>query len=98
MAFCVADILEVVVFSSDTDAFLACGGAFVVAVALSKEDIFELIHPRIGEEERWVVVGDDGRRGNDAVPVLFEVVEEFAADILCLHDLFSELGFNVIGL
>ena len=52
-----ADIFEVVVLAAGADAFLAGGGAVVVALFEAEEDVLELVHPGIGEEQRGVAVG-----------------------------------------
>ena len=54
-----ADVFEVVVLASGADAFLRGGGAVVVAALVAEEDVFELVHTRVGEEQRRVVVGDE---------------------------------------
>jgi hypothetical protein len=66
-----ADIVEVVVFSACTNAFLGVRGAFQsgkvgIGVYSSEEDRFVLVHASIGEEEGGVVEGDD-RGGGDYI-------------------------------
>ena len=48
---------------------------------LTEEDAFVLVHARVREEQRGVVVGHDGRRGPVRVRVALEVLDEGAADL-----------------
>jgi hypothetical protein len=52
-----ANIFKVVVLAACADALLRGGGAGVAALFRSKEDVLELVHPSIGEEQRGVVGG-----------------------------------------
>src|SRR5450432_1174088 len=65
MAVGEADVFEVVVFAAGADAFLAGGGAAVVALFESEEDILELVHPRVGKEQRGVVRRDERGAAED---------------------------------
>lgn len=49
MARCKTDIVEVVMFASGADTFLAGGSPLVINFALTGKNIFELIHAGIGE-------------------------------------------------
>ncbi len=64
-----ADVFEVVVLAAGADAFLRSGGALVVALLDAEEDVFELVHACVGEEQRGVVGGDE-RGGVDAAVAL----------------------------
>ena len=49
---------------------------------LAEEDILELVHPGVGEQQRRVVVRNDRRGGHEGVAVAFgEVVDELPADL-----------------
>jgi hypothetical protein len=50
------------------------------------EDVLELDHPGIDEEERRIVRRHERRRRHDRVPTLGEVLEEPAADLGGFHD------------
>jgi hypothetical protein len=52
-----ADVFEVVVLAAGADALLRGGGAVVVALLGAEEEVLELVHARVGEEQRGVVVG-----------------------------------------
>ena len=76
-----SDVLEVVVLAAGADALLRVGGAAVRAGALSKEDVLELVHPRVREEERRILVRHDRRTRDDGVAAAFaEEVEERRTD------------------
>mmetsp|Transcript_1475 Transcript_1475/g.4732 ORF Transcript_1475/g.4732 Transcript_1475/m.4732 type:complete len:367 (+) Transcript_1475:614-1714(+) len=67
-----ADVVEIVVFAAGPDALLSVGGALElrqarVGVGLPEENGLELVHPRVDEEERRVVVGHHGRRSPERV-------------------------------
>ena len=82
MAAGAADVVEIVVFAAGADAFLGVGGAGVGAFFLAEEDRLELIHAGVGEEQRGIVLRDDGRGGNEGVAVLLdEEIEELLADL-----------------
>jgi hypothetical protein len=82
MAIGEAHIFEVVVLAARADAFLATGGAFVIALFEAEEDVLELIHPRVGEKQRGIVGGDERRAAHDAVAALFEKSQECFADFV----------------
>ncbi len=74
-----ADIFEVVVFAAGADAFLASGGAVVVALLEAEEDVLELVHAGIGEEQSGIVGGDERRAAHDFVAALFEEAQKHFA-------------------
>ena len=77
-----ADIFEVVVLAAGSDALLGVDGPGVVAPAVAEEDFLELVHPGVGEQQRGVVVRDDGRGGDERMTMLLgEIVDEFASDL-----------------
>ena len=59
MAVGEADVLQVVVLTAGAHAFLAGGGAVVIALFQAQEDVLELVHPGIGEKQRGVVRRDE---------------------------------------
>jgi hypothetical protein len=54
----VPNLLEIVVFSSGPDTLLAGSGPEIVPLFLAQEHALELDHPRVGEQQRGVVGGD----------------------------------------
>ena len=75
-------VLEVVVLAPGAHALLRGGGAGVVPLLPPEEDVLELVHPRVREEEGGVVLGHEGGALHHAVPPLLEVPEERAADLV----------------
>jgi len=47
---------------------------------VAEEDVLELIHARVGEEERRIASRNEGRRMNLFVSTLDEIVQEFTAN------------------
>jgi hypothetical protein len=75
-----ADFLEVVVLAADADALLGVGDALPGGLAGAEEDLLELVHAGVGEEQGGVGREDDGGRGDDLVLLRGEEVEERLAD------------------
>ena len=80
MAIGEADIFQVVVLAARAHALLRSRSARVIALLQPKEDVLELVHARIGEEQRRVVGRHQRRRVHFAVSLLNKEVEKFAAD------------------
>ncbi len=70
-----SDIFKVIVFATRADALLRIHRPGPRAASRAEEDILELIHAGVGEEQRRVVVRDDraARDNGVAGPVLKEV-------------------------
>ena len=75
-----ADVFEIVVLAAGAHAFLGGRGPGVVALFQAEEDVLELVHARVGEQQGRVVLRDEGRRVHLAVSLLNEKVQKFAAD------------------
>src|ERR1700690_1872504 len=82
MAVGEANILEVVVLAARANAFLARGGALIVAIFEAEENILELVHAGVGEEERGVVRRDERTAAHGAVAALLEEFQEGLADFV----------------
>ncbi len=78
----VADIVEIVVLAAGAHDFLRRGGALVVALLDAGEQVLELDHAGIGEQQRRVVMRHQRRGGDDLVVVLLEVVEKRLTDLV----------------
>ena len=84
------DVLEVVVLAADAHALLRGRRTRVVARLPAEEDVLELVHPGVGEEQRRIVVRHQRRAGDDAMAVPFEIPEKGRADVRRGHvDLYS---------
>src|SRR6185295_6518474 len=81
----VADVLEVVVLASGAKAALDVGGAHVAARLGAQENILELHHAAVGEQQGRIVGRHERRRRNDRVSVRGKVVEKLAADVVGFH-------------
>ena len=81
----VADILEIVVLAAGADAFLRSCGARVVALFQAEEDVLELVHACVGEEQGGVVGGHQRRTANDAVAAFGEEIEKALSDVVTCH-------------
>ena len=82
MARRVADLFEIVVFAAGADALLAGGGATIAVGRLfhTEEDLLELDHPGVGEEQRRVIARDEGAGLANRVLLFREVGEELLTD------------------
>jgi len=56
MAFGEADVFEVVVLAAGADAFLRRSRSVVAALFKAEENILELVHSGVGEEQRGIAV------------------------------------------
>src|SRR5207249_9306554 len=77
----VADVVQIVVLASRPDALLGARGAAVVPLLAAGEDVLELVHAGVGEEERRVLGRDKRRGGHAAVLPLLEVLEKALPDL-----------------
>ena len=99
MAAGVADIFQVVVLAARPHAFLRGGGAGVVALLESEENVLELVHAGVGEQQGGVVRGDERGTAHHAVPAGGEEVEEALADLVTGHfSILAGPGRNAAGL
>ena len=81
-----ADVLKIVVLAARADAFLRSGGPVVVALLEAEEDVLELVHARVREEQRGIVLRDERGRVDFFVSFLDEIVQELTAYLgACEH-------------
>jgi hypothetical protein len=81
----VADVFQVVVLAAGAHAFLRGRRAVVAALVEAEEDVLELVHPGVGEQQRRVVVRHQRTGGHDLVALGGEEVEELLADFGAFH-------------
>ena len=81
----VADVFEVVVFASGAHAFLRAGGARVIALFDARERIFELVHARVGKQQRGIVGRHQRRTAHHAVAAGGKKIEEKLSDLVTCH-------------
>src|SRR5262249_62277203 len=60
-------------------------GVFVPPPLLAEEDALELHHTGVGEQQRRVVTGDEGRGAHPGVTLALEVAEEGFAELCPCH-------------
>ena len=65
-------LFKVVVLSAGPDAFLGIDRSVIFTASGSKEDVLELGHPGIGEEQSRVVMGNHRCAADEAVSALSE--------------------------
>ncbi len=80
-----ADLLEVVVLAARAHALLGSRGARVVALLAPQENVLELVHARVREEQRRVIRGDKRRGRQDAVAARFEEFQESGSNLVGFH-------------
>jgi hypothetical protein len=77
----VADLLEIVVLSSGSNAFLGRSRATPERrILLTKKNALELHHSGVGEEQRRIVSGNERARRADDVAVPLEVFEKLSTN------------------
>ena len=82
-----ANVFQIVMLAARADAFLRRGGLVVVAFFQAEEDVLELVHARVGEQQRGIVLRDERRGMHLAVPLLDKVVQKPAANFrACQHE------------
>jgi hypothetical protein len=81
-----AYVFEVVVLAAGADAFLAGGSSLVVALLKAEKDVFELVHPGVGEEQSGIVHRNKRGTPDSSMVFLFEEAEEHIADVVSGHD------------
>ena len=77
----VTDIVQVVMLAAGAHAFLHGGGAAVGTLFGAREQVLELDHARIGEQQGRVVARHQRRGREHGVPTLGEEIEKTAADV-----------------
>jgi hypothetical protein len=77
-----SDVIQVIVFAGDAHALLRVDRPQVRAAAGPEEDVLELDHPRVGEEQRRIGGRNERRRVDDGVLALRKEVQERLATSL----------------
>src|SRR5208282_6259569 len=75
-----ADILQVIVLPACAYALLRSRGLVVIALLEAEKHIFELVHPRVGKQQSWIVRRHQRRRMHLLVPLLHKEVQKLAAN------------------
>jgi hypothetical protein len=82
MPLCKTDVFKVVVLAAGADTFLRGGGAIVVALLETEEDVLELVHAGVGEEQRGIAVRNERGAADAAMAFALKEFEEGLADIV----------------
>src|SRR5687768_14561803 len=82
-----AHFLQVVMLPARPHALLAGDGARVGTLLQAEKSVLELVHPRVGEEQRGVAVGDERGAGHVGVALLLEEVDIGGPDLVAGHKL-----------
>ncbi len=80
-----ADVFQVVVLAGNPHTALHSGGAGVGALVEAEENVFELHHPGVGEEQGLVAAGHERRGRHNGVAFGFEEFEEGIANLIAGH-------------
>ena len=96
MAARVADVIEIVVLAAGPDAFLSTCRRAVGALFASQEDILELIHSGIDEEQRGILGRNQRGTFDDRVATVFKKFEKRRRISLLFMKLFQFLSYGVL--
>ncbi len=77
-----ADLFEVVVLAGHAQAALRVDGARIGALLDAAEDVLELDHAAVGEQQRLVATGHEAAAGHDLMAAFGEEAEEAIADLV----------------
>jgi len=78
-----ADIVQIIVLPAGANALLRIGGTGIGTLFLAEEYRLELIHARVGKQQRRIILRNHRRAGHEGVAVLLdEEVDECLANLL----------------
>jgi hypothetical protein len=81
-----SNLLQIVVFSTRPNALLGAACPDIVAFFEAEENILELVHPCIGEEQRRVIVGNEAGTGDDGMSPVLEILKKQCPDFFACHE------------
>ena len=81
----VAHIFQVVVLAAGAHAALAAGRAHIGPRISAEEGVLELVHARVGEQQRRVVGGHQRATRHAGVPLLLEIGQKGLANLTRSH-------------
>jgi hypothetical protein len=81
----VAHVFQVVVLAAGAHAALRGSGAGVAALVAAKEHILELVHARIGEQQRGIVVRHQRAGRHHLMTMGSKIIEKGSADFSGFH-------------
>ena len=77
-----AHVLQIVVLAPGAHALLRAGGPGVSALGLAREDVLELVHACVGEQQGRIVAGDQRGAGDGLMAPGGEELEEGAPNLM----------------
>ena len=81
----IPDILEIVVLPGDPQALLCIGCSRVLALLQSQENVLELIHACVCEQQCGIISRYQRSAGNDSMPLAGEEIQERLPDLRATH-------------
>src|ERR1700752_1519923 len=79
------DFVEVIVFAAGADTLLRRSSSHVVAFFPAEESVFELIHARVGKQQRRIIGRQQWRGAHARVAVLLEIFQKNLAYFVTSH-------------
>src|SRR5580693_5914739 len=78
---------QIIMFTTYAQTFLCIRNAGIGCLFISQKIILELIHPRVGEHQRWVILYNNWSGWNYLVPFGFKKLQKLLSNLLaCLHN------------
>ncbi len=74
-------IVEIIVFAGDAHTFLRISGAGVRARPRAQEDVLELVHTGVGEQEGGIILRHETGAGHNRVAPLGKIIQESLANL-----------------
>ena len=80
-----SNLFEIIVFATDTQALLRSHHARRGCLPIAEEDVFELHHPRVGEQQRGVLLRHERTTRHVQVVPPFEELDEPRSNLAGFH-------------
>src|SRR5437867_4702660 len=90
-----ANVLEIVVLAAGAHTLLRRSRPCVITLFQAEEDVLELVHPRVGKQQRGIVMGNERRRTDLSVSLLDEVVQKFPANLRASQHVQARKSFYI---
>src|SRR5579883_1235962 len=78
-------LFEIVMLTGDANDFLRIRRSAIGTGAFAKEDVLELVHTRIGKEQRFIPMRNHWRARHDLMPALTEKIKKALSDLFGSH-------------
>ena len=79
------DFIEIIMLAAGSQAFLRRDGPRIVAFFIPEENVFELVHTSVNEQEGRIVRRQERRRMNGLMALLLKIIEKFLTDLASFH-------------